>query len=245
MAGNRMSEWILNINNSVLAKSLVNNKDVDTKCLLNSGLPQFDSYLLPFFKFKKDNYILISFLNKYGSFFVRAWPRVNDLSRHRQKNLKTFEECYNFLINEAFVKGRENDYDVHLGEFEESLFSGTLISNGKKVIAELALGDHISLEHGKSIPLLGIYDYHNGKKFKNMYYVVDNFKSFLGHKYNEKLFIKCKTVIWKALKYIKESKNGYNFPDYTLKKGYFCFVYTKKTNRIIFIDYKTNESYLK
>lgn len=240
MSLHRMSDWILKLKsiNTNFSKQLINNKEKDTKRLLDSGLPMFNSYMLPFSNFSKKNLKLLYFLNKYDAFFIRIWPRVKGVSRERKKDLKTFQECYNFLLDKI-IKGRECDYDIHLGEYEKPLWSGTIISNANKVIIEIGIGEHVELEHGKIIPIVGIYDGYGSMKYDSK-----NFKADIVEKFNQNLLIEAKKIIWQALAYIKTHQSFDNIPKYTFKKGYFCFVYTKDTHRIIFIDYKDNDSYL-
>lgn len=234
MAGT-FSDWIIKMQEAGfhdLAMEFHSEKFQDYKRLKESGLPIFDDFIVLFNQFKKENENLREFLSKYKGFVIRAIPNTRELPRRYKIGVSDFDGCQKFLEQTILPQHKEK-YSILLTEHEPTDWAGIIISRQNNVLIEVAQSGLDELSGGKVIPSGGYFAYHDFKPFQSMKYNTENIKEM--------------ELMWGALQYLrKDLSSDLNLlPNINFIKGYFEFVKTKKTNKIKFLDFKINKSYLK
>lgn len=240
MAGT-ISDWIIAMKKAgleELAKKYHTEKSIDDTRLINSGLPTFDRFQVPYDQFREDNEGVIDFLAKYKQFIIRALPIKGRPNLPRRPKLDgpvyTFEDCIKYL-DILFSKGRElegkeGEYNVSLVENIPTKGSGIIMSRNQDLIIEISEENLADLSHGQGPTVWGHFANHN-HHFKSMRYHTEDFQQ--------------REFIWNALQFIrKDLPTDSIFPNIKFTKGYFEFVITEN-NEVRFWDYKINEMYLK
>lgn len=151
-----------------------------------------------------------------------------NLPRKYKIGLHSFEEAEEFLQHSIDNKTKDN-YRILITEHELNNKSGIIISRGKDLLIEVGNFGLDELTHGKPPSASLRID------FTKVGHISDKF--FWEIKPNSEI----EKLIKRSLNYIELTRDSFN-P--LFKRGYFEFVVTE-TNRIIFLDYKTNEMYLK
>jgi len=227
-----ISDWIIEMEKAglnKLARAFHSKKLKDYERLKKTGLPTFDDFIVPFRQFQKENKNLEEFLSKYKGFVIRAIPNTKELPRRYKIGIHTFEDCQKFL-DQNVQKENQDKYSVFLTEHEPTNKSGIIISKRDKLFFEIGECGLDELSHGRDPSISCIID------FTKIGHISDKTQwKIKKNKQNEKL-------MYNVLRYIEISRDNFN-PLFI--KGYFEFVKTKKTNRIKFVDYKINKSYLK
>ena len=237
MAGGTISDWIVSLRNAgfeEFAESFHTEKSGDDKRLIESGLPIFDRFQVPYPQFTEDNKEVMGFLLKYEQFVVRALPIEGrcDLSRRPKIGVYTFDECREFL-DELFLedkfRGNEEFYNVSLVEREPAKESGIIISREGDMLIDIGECGLDKLSHGENPSASCSVDFSRiGYITNKMHWTVG------GNLEDEKL-------VQRVLRYIELSRDSFN-PHFM--KGYFEFLVTD-SDRIVFWDFKVNEMYLK
>lgn len=225
--GRTISDWVEKAKGTKVDLSCFKEtKREDMARLRNSGLPQFDSFDLPYLEFRVDNSELMGFLKKYKKVTIRALPNEQGQLRGFTRKYQTgypsdFRSCMGFL--ESVVKENVSDYNVGLTSWERNKYGFVFISGERFVFGELGrkLDD---LSHGLEIPIAS--------------FVID--QASVGHLEDKITWTKGQSLsLLKALSYIKEPFDNFN-PRFL--RGYFKGVITKSS--VKFLDYKTSPSYL-
>jgi hypothetical protein len=229
--GGTISDWIeIARRTKVDLSGLDTKKREDMERLRNSGLPQFDSFDLPYSEFTKDNKELMMFIRKNERVTIRALPKESGKAKGFTREYEigwpcSYDSCRGFL-NEV-IAGNVDDYDVGMTSWEYNHYGFVLISSPKFVFGEL--GKRLdNLSHGLEVPLAS--------------FVVD--RSGVGHLEDKTRWIKARnkksaSKLLEALKHIKEPSDNFN-PSFL--EGYFEGVITK--SGVKFLDYKVNQAYL-
>jgi len=201
----------------------------DYQRLKNSGLPVFNDFQLPYSQFNRNNVELTNFLSIYKGFVIRLLPNTKKIPRKYKIGVKSFEECKNFL--EKSAEGEDKwIYIVLLTEYELSKGSGIIISNPREVRVEIGDFGIDELSHGKDplisclIDLTGIGHITDKMQWGKNKWTLENEREVL-----------------RSLRHIELTRDIFN-PLYM--RGYFEFVISED-KRIRFLDYKTNENYLR
>ena len=227
MGNGTISQWRIEMEKAGLAetsKSFFSDKRKDYEGLKQSGLPVFDDFVVPFEQFEEGNEKLKRFLSQHEGFVVRAIPKMEGLPRRYKIGVHNFSDCQNFL-HEIQRKDRSK-YLVFLTEYEPTDWGGIIISRPQNIFIEVSEDGLDKLSHGQVIPIgeyLELCDYDHFKK-------IENNASTSGR------------VMWSALEHLIKDSPTAGIPN--LMKGYFEFVRTQR-GKIKFLDYKTNEAYLK
>jgi len=230
-----ISDWIIGMEKAGLnesAKSFHSKKLQDYERLKKSGLPVFDDFIIPFKQFQKGNKDLKEFLARYESFVIRAIPNTRELPRRYKIGVYGFEGCQKFL-NQHVQKEDQDKYSVFLTEHEPTNWAGIIISRSQDTLIEIAQSGLDELSHGQFTPVGGHFAQHKQNHFKSMKYNTKNIQE--------------RELIWGTLQYLRSDlpTDSDLFPNINFMKGYFEFVKIERTDRIKFLDFKVNESYLK
>ncbi|MFC2135648.1 hypothetical protein ACFLTH_13620 [Bacteroidota bacterium] len=230
-----ISDWIIEMEKAGLnesAKSFHSEKFEDYERLKQSGLPTFNDLIVPFGKFQKGNKDLEEFLTKYEGFVIRAIPNTRELPRRYKIGVHDFEDCQRFLDQHVQVEYQDR-YSIFLTEHEPTDWAGIIISRPHDVLLEVAQSGLDELSHGQVIPVGGHFAQHGQNHFKSMRYNTENVQE--------------RELMWRALQYLRRDlpTDSDLFSNVDFMKGYFEFVKTQRTDRIKFLDFKVNESYLK
>lgn len=234
-----MSDWELEARKSGLEKwawKIHTDKLEDLRKLRKLGLPTYQTIESTYQGFSEGNHQVVEFINRnisegYG-FCIRAIPtregKKRGLSRRPKVGFMDFKNMKKFL-RETIRDSPKELWNVSLDNWEPSEYGGIIISSGGRYISG-EIGRSLSeLERGEGAPLASfIID--RGK----VGHITNKTNWLLGNN-NEKKYL------WEALKYVMK---GDNFDPY-FEKGYFEFVITKSLGKVIFIDYKDNNEYLR
>jgi|GEM_PF-1803145 len=219
------------------ANSISTDKKTDMDNLEKSGLPCDDRISLSYKNFTKENKELISFLENHISagegFCVRACPndegKRQKFTRENKKDFLDFEGCKKFL--ESVVGENGNLFYVEITNWKPNKYGGIIFSgleNGRICRGEIA-NDLEKLSHGEEKPFASfIYDR------KKAGHIENKTTWLISYDENAKYFL------WKIFRdYIA---TGDSFSPF-LWEGYFEFV--ARGEEVKFVDYKTNQGYLK
>ncbi|MDD5253720.1 MAG: hypothetical protein PHG05_01270 [Candidatus Nanoarchaeia archaeon] len=202
----------------------------DWRRLKGSGLPIYDFIIVHVEDIKAGDPLVSNFLNKYPRFVVYAIPNTKEMPRRYKLNLKSFEECNNFLretINPRDCK----KYTIILEDYGVGdKIGGVIISKNSEVLIEAAEGTLEKMSHG-DIPLFLSCKIDLGK----VGHIENKMEWFIGKNNLNMKFVRF------IIDYIDLAKDIFN-PH--LMKGYFEFIITNN-DELKFLDYKINEMYLK
>ena len=232
-----ISDWIIRMRKTpglnTLADALHSDKRTDYQRLRESGLPTFADYTTPLGSFHSKNTHLKHFLAAHDAFIIRALPHTSELPRRYTIGVRSLDECQAFL-EETVTPGTEQHYSILLTAYEPPRWSGIIVSRDEDTLIEIAEAGLDELSHGKVTPVGGHYGFHGFNHFRSMRFNTEDPEE--------------QAVMKLALAYIQ--RRVYSpvyadaFPKIDFQRGYFEFVVTEGTNRIRFLDYKVNESYL-
>ncbi|MBR9701677.1 hypothetical protein GOV13_02020 [Candidatus Pacearchaeota archaeon] len=212
--------------------------------LRKSGLPQYDWFECSYEEFKGENLELVNFIDKYldrgEGFCVRALPTkeggIKGFVRKPRLGFMDFGLMKDFL--ESKIKDNDEFYRVGLSNWEPSNYGGTIISDSNDAIIEInpeEKGGLRTLSAGKGNFSLGEFKHwgRNARNFKRMHYSTKDIHE--------------RKIMWKALQFLRKDlpSDSDTFPNISFISGFFDFVVTGEKDNIRFLDYKTNEAYLK
>jgi hypothetical protein len=223
MTKGRISDWISEINKvPEFANKFyyMDKKLEDQRRLRESSLPSADFLS---FKIKEINLdILKEFFNKHKGVFLRVVPDEEGLSRGLKKKYTFGYYNLEYFLN--FInKTKEEDEAYKLVEFqewEEDIYGWILISNGKRVIAEISKNLD-ELAHNNQVPL------------SSFIAETDEFSHKINWIKKEEESAK---FLERALKHLLNKKEDY------FLKGYFEGT-TGKNRKNLFFDWKVNPIY--
>ncbi|MFH1505628.1 MAG: hypothetical protein ABIE94_01415 [archaeon] len=230
-----ISDWIIQMKKSPglhqLGRDFHTNKIVDSDRLIQSGLPTLDHLKMPYNDFVRCTPELEAFLARHKAYVVRAIPNTDAIHRQYNVGVYSYEDCLDFL-NMAIEEGDEDKHKVYLTEYEPESWAGIIISRPRDVLIEVAKVSLAELSHDQVNSVGGRYASHTGS-IKTMRYTTDDPEAI--------------SLMWAALQYLRKRDlpDSPFFPELDLVPGYFEFVVTKETNRIMFLDYKVNDTYLR
>jgi len=225
--GLTISDWIIGLEERghALASELHSVKEIDYLRLKLSGLPIYKDFSLSYLRFIEKPRDLISFLNRYEMFVVRALPSTSNLPRRYKKGVKDYRQASEFL--NSVINPRKKDlYTILITEQEPQKFAGLIALRPDSAIIEVGMSGLDNFSHGLGKRWVGCFDNEGINKFRAREY-----KTSYKIPINEKI----KEIMNKALIYIKRSKRIHN-------QGYFEFIVTKD-DEIKFVDYKINKAY--
>jgi hypothetical protein len=227
--GETISDWIIALNkagNFDLARAFASKKIEDYERLKSTGLPVLADFKVPFARFNEKNKRLGSFLGNHNQFVVRAIPNTNELPRRYEIGVETIDDCLAFL-GENVRESDENKYTIFLTEYEPTSWSGITIADDNGLLVDVSRDGLDKLSHGLAKDVFGGFMPNYGVgRFKVMSY--------------EREDVESRGVMLRALNAIRKN-SGFILNDGL--EGYFEFVVTEETNRLVFVDYKVNSAY--
>lgn len=246
--GKSMYDWKIAMYKAGLEKEARDfefDRIADDERLVQSGFPYFKRIVIPYKVFIKEPKKLKEFMLKYKEFMIRVLPspEKKDLPRrYKIGGVYNFKDCKEFL-NYLFSKdkeliGNQEFYNISLTEHEFTDIGGNLISNQQRVIIESKKSNKnksglAALCEGQNPDLSCVIDLsmqgYLNEKINWIPEITDN---------NRKIF----EIMLRALSYIELIRDR---SDPLYMKGYFEWLHTKKSDRIIFWDYKNQEIFYK
>ena len=230
-----ISDWIIAMDRAGitdLAADFHTKKLEDDERLIKSCLPITPGFKLQYTDFSRDNKALMAFLAEHPvdlhhDFVTRAIPDGPDLTRRFKVPTKSYEEIGDFLRQEI-AEGNEHRYSVFLTARETNRSCGVIISRDTDVMVEIGGDDLPALCHGEDpvascyIDLTGV-----GHLENKMHWGIEGTHD-------------AQRLVRRSLDLIELTRDSFN-PHY--RKGYFEFVVTEVTDRVLFVDYKVNPRY--
>jgi len=226
MIKGRISDWIDQANKTSKLSNrfyYIDNKIEDQNRLRNSILPTYNFLSLKVTKLPSYQDTLTNFFNKHKGIFLRIIPNQEGFKKGLKKRYTFGYYSLDYFLE--FIKRillEEPAYElIEFQEWEEDIYGWILISNGKKVIAEISESLD-NLAHNNEIPISSCIakttnSHHNLNWIKK-----DNNSSILLEKAINSIVTK-------------------NSKDYFMK-GYFEGV-TTKSQKNRFFDWKLNTIY--
>jgi len=239
-----MYDWKIAMYNAGLdkeARDFEFDRLADDERVVQLGLPYFKRIVIPYKDFIQEPEELKEFMLKYEEFMIRVLPspEKKDLSRrYNKEGIYNFKDCKNFLdylfSKDKELIGNEKFYNISLTEHEFTDICGVLVSNQQRII----------LESKKSNKNKGGLDALCGGENPNLSYIID--LSIFGYLNEKTSWIpqinkknkRISEIMLRALSYVELTRDRLN-PFYM--RGYFEWLHAKKSDRIIFWDYKDKE----
>ncbi len=213
----------------------------DDERLEKSGLPYFRKIVIPHKDFIQEPKKLREFMSRYNEFMIRVLPvpeKKNLPRRYKMGGVYNFKDCKEFLdylfSNDSELISNEKFYSISLAEHEFTDIGGNLVSNQQRVIIESKKsrknkGGLAALCEGENPDLSCIIDLSIPGHL--------NEKTSWIPEINEKNR-KISEIMLRTLSYIELIRDKFN-PFYL--RGYFEWLHTRKSDRIVFWDYKDKE----